>query len=159
VRNLTLIGVCFAISLFVGNGAFSQGKITKSVSNESIEKILQGLDVKFQRSERKDKDKDNKETITIFFEFTRNEQTCRLFNYGNDLWLECTVEKKVKLEDVNRWNAEAKFSRLVLIETKDKTIVSLESQLDCLGGVTDTQIRQYLNRFDEEAKKFAKFVK
>ena len=54
---------------------------------------------------------------------------------------------------------EAKFSRLVLITEKDKSILSLEAQLDCLGGVTDAVIRQYLNRFDEEAKKFAKFAK
>ena len=154
MRTMILLGTCLALMLLVSRDAFSQGKITRSVSNESIEKILQGLEVKFQKSERKDK-----EATTTFYEFTRSEQQCRLFNYGNDLWLECTIEKKLKPEDVNRWNAEAKFSRLVLIESKDKTIVSLESQLDCLGGVTDAAVRQYINRFDEEAKKFAKFVK
>ena len=53
--------------------------------------------------------------------------------------------------------ADAKFSRLVMIEQKDKTILSLEAQLDCLGGVTDTVVKQYINRFEEEAKRFSKF--
>ena len=77
----------------------------------------------------------------------------RLFN----LWIEQTIDKKMPLEDVNRWNAEAKFSRLVLIDLKDKTTLSLEFQLDCVGGVTDAMVKQYINRFDEEAKRFAKF--
>jgi hypothetical protein len=95
----------------------------------------------------------------MYFDFTRGGQSFRLYNYGNDLWIECTFEKKLMAADINRWNADAKFSRLVLIEQKDKTILSLEAQLDCLGGVTDAVIKQYINRFDEEAKKFAKFAK
>ena len=66
---------------------------------------------------------------------------------------------KMKPDEINRWNADAKFSRLVLIPQRDKTTLSLESQLDCLGGVTDALIKQYINRFDDEAKKFAKFGK
>ena len=134
--------------------SLAQTKITRNLSNEAVEKILQGLELKYSKTEPKDKD-----TATMYFDFLRGEQPCRLKNYGSDLWLECIVEKKMKVEDVNRWNADAKFSRLVLIEEKDKTILSLESQLDCLGGVTDAMIKQYLVRFDEEAKKFAKFVK
>ena len=89
----------------------------------------------------------------------RGDNSYRLFNYQNDLWIECTFDQKMKVEDINRWNAEAKFSRLVFIEQKDKSMVSLEAQLDCLGGVSDAVIRQYINRFDEEAKRFAKFMK
>lgn len=154
MKRLVLIVACFAFTLLVSRGVIAQGKVTKTVSNESIEKILTSLDIKFQKGERKDKD-----FTTTYYDFTRSEQSCRLYNYGNDLWLECTMDKKMKLEEVNRWNADAKFSRLVLIETKEKTTLSLESQLDCLGGVTDAMVKQYINRFDEEAKKFAKFVK
>jgi hypothetical protein len=152
-RSILFI-VCLASSFVLTREVLSQSKIHRNVSNDAIEKILQSLELKYQKAERKDKD-----NAIMYFDFTRGAQPFRLYNYGNDLWIECTFEKKLKAEDINRWNADAKFSRLVLIEQKDKTILSLEAQLDCLGGVTDAMIKQYINRFDEEAKKFAKFLK
>ena len=154
MNRFILLVTCLAFSLFLTREIFSQSKVYRTVSNDAVEKILQSLELKYQKAERKDKD-----STTMYFDFTRGGQPFRLYNYGNDLWIECTFEKKLIAADINRWNAEAKFSRLVLIEQKDKTILSLESQLDCLGGVTDAVIKQYINRFDEEAKKFAKFAK
>lgn len=153
MKRLTTLIVCFALAL-VPTGVFSQSKVYRAVTNDGVEKILQSLELKYQKDERKDKDA----TVT-FYEFKRGEQSYRLYNYVNDLWIECTYEKAMKPDDINRWNADAKFSRLVLIPQRDKTVLSLESQLDCLGGVTDVIIKQYINRFDEEAKKFAKFSK
>jgi hypothetical protein len=154
MNRFVLLLACLAFSLFLTREVFSQSKVYRTVSNDAVEKILQSLELKYQKAERKDKD-----NTTMYFDFTRGGQPFRLYNYGNDLWIECTFEKKLKAEDINRWNADAKFSRLVLIEQKDKTILSLEAQLDCLGGVTDAVIKQYINRFDEEARKFAKFAK
>jgi hypothetical protein len=154
MKRLVLPMFALALCPFVANEAHSQNKVVRSVSNDAIEKILESLPVKYQRAERKDKD-----STVAFYEFTRGDVQLRLFNYGSDLWIESTFEKKMKLDDINRWNAAAKFSRLVLIEQKDKTMLSLESQLDCLGGVTDAMIRQYISRFEEEAKKFAKIAK
>ncbi len=144
---------CLAIALVVPMEVLSQNKIYRQVPNEAVEKVLQGLELKYQKDERKDKG-----ASVMFFDFTRGEHTYRLYNYGNDLWIETVFDRKMPPEDVNRWNAEAKFTRLVLIEQKDKTSISLEAQLDCAGGVTDTVIRQYVNRYDEEAKKFTKFL-
>jgi len=153
-RILSLVAT-FAFGLFfITCEALSQNKIYRNVSNDAIEKVLQSLELKYQKAERKDKD-----STTMYFDFTRGGQPFRLYNYGNDLWIECTFEKKLKAEDINRWNADAKFSRLVQIEQKEKTLLSLEAQLDCMGGVTDAIMKQYINRFDEEAKKFAKFLK
>jgi hypothetical protein len=154
MNRFVLLLACLAFSLFLTREVFSQSKVYRTVSNDALEKILQSLELKYQKAERKDKD-----SATMYFDFTRGGQSFRLYNYGNDLWIECTFEKKLMAADINRWNADAKFSRLVLIEQKDKTILSLEAQLDCLGGVTDAVIKQYINRFDEEAKKFAKFAK
>lgn len=154
MKKLVLLATGLAFAFCLPRDVLSQNKVTRSVTNDAIEKILQSLEVKFQKGERKDKDNN-----VMYFDFTRGNSQVRLLNYGTDLWLESTFDKKLKLEDVNRWNAEAKFSRLVLVEEKDKTVLSLESQLDCLGGVTDAMIKQYINRFDEEAKKFAKFAK
>ena len=154
MKRFVLIIAVLTFSLGAHRDTWSQEKVARNVSNEAIEKVLQGLAVKYQKATPADKD-----AASMYFDFTRGEQPCRLKNYGSDLWLEVAIEKKVRLEDVNRWNAEAKFSRLVLIESKDKTILSLEAQLDCLGGVTEPAIRQFIQRFDGEAKKFAKFVK
>ncbi|MBI3824106.1 MAG: hypothetical protein HY289_15670, partial [Planctomycetes bacterium] len=149
-----ILTTCFVLCTFATRDALSQGKVARSISNEAIEKLLTDLNVKFQKGERKDK-----EGAVVYFDFTRSATACRLYNYGSDLWIETVIDKNVKLDDVNRWNAEAKFSRLVRIDEKTKVSLSLEAQLDCLGGVTDAMVRQYLNRFDDEAKKFAKFVK
>ena len=153
MKRLTILLVCAALAL-VPTAVLSQSKVYRTVTNDGLEKILQSLDLKYQRDERKDKDA----TIT-YFDFKRGEESYRLYNYVNDLWIESTFEKAMKADDINRWNADAKFSRLVMIPQRDKTMLSLESQLDCLGGVTDAVVKQYINRFDEEAKKFAKFSK
>ncbi|MBI2805902.1 MAG: YbjN domain-containing protein [Planctomycetes bacterium] len=154
MKPIVLIVGALLFAVLIPLRAHSQGKVLRSVSNDSLEKILKGMDVKYQRGERKEKD-----VSTTYFDFTRGSLPTRMYNYGNDLWLESTVDKKMTLEDVNRWNAQAKFSRLVLIEQKDKVTVSLEAQLDCLGGVTEAAIKQFVNRFDQEATKFSKFVK
>jgi hypothetical protein len=152
MKRLSAVLVCFSMCLALPLVAYSQGKVYKNVSNDTVETILKGLDLKFQKEERK-----SKEGSIFLFDFKRGDNSFRLFNYQSDLWIECTYEKSMKPEDVNRWNADAKFSRLVVIQEDKKTILSLESQLDCAGGVTDAVVKQYINRFDEEAKKFVKF--
>jgi Putative bacterial sensory transduction regulator len=150
MKRLIPTFVCFALFLLPIVGQ-SQGKVYRTVNNETVEKILTSLELKFQKEERK-----NKDATIMIYDFKRGDNSFRLFNYQSDLWIECTHEKSMKAEDVNRWNADAKFSRLVVIQEKEKTILSLESQLDCAGGVTDAVVKQYINRFDEEAKRFLK---
>ncbi len=154
MKRLAIFLVGFSACLFLPPDGYTQSKVYRTVSNDTVEKILQSMEVKYQKEERK-----NKDGAIMLFDFKRGDNAFRLYNYQNDLWLECTFDKKMPAEDVNRWNAEAKFSRLVVIEQKDKMLLSLESQLDCLGGVTDAMIRHYINRFDDEAKKFSKFMK
>ena len=151
MKNLIALVVC-SMCLLLPLSGFAQNKIYKTVANDAVEKILQGLEIKFQKEERK-----NKDVGIMVYDFKRGDHSFKLFNYQSDLWIECTFDKTLKPEDVNRWNADAKFSRLVVLQDKEKSILSLESQLDCAGGVTDAIVRQYINRFDEEAKKFAKF--
>src|SRR5262245_36220622 len=150
MKQIFIAITCIGIGLVATQSLQSQTRVYRQVSNESIEKVLQSLNIKFKQGERKDKD-----SVTVYYDFTRGDTNYRLYNYGSDLWIETTIDKKMKPDDVNRWNAEAKFSRIVVLEMKDKTLVSLESQLDCLGGTTDALIKSYVNRFDEEAKKFA----
>jgi len=152
MKRLTILLVSFALCLIVAQAGFSQAKVYRTVSNETVESILRGLELKYQKEERK-----NKDANILVFDFKRGDHSFRLFNYQSDLWIESTYERNMKSEDVNRWNADAKFSRLVVIQEKEKTILSLESQLDCAGGVTDAVVKQFVNRFEEETKKFAKF--
>ncbi len=134
-------------------GSLSQGKVFRNVGNDAVEKVLHSLALKFEKGEKKFKD----DSTIAFYDFKRHDRSYRLNNYGTDLWLECIFDKNLKLEDVNRWNAEAKFSRAVqLVDAKGKVTISLESQLDCLGGVTEAMIKQFVDRFDEETGKFVK---
>ena len=154
MKRLSIIVSCFLLSLLLTRDAASQSKVYRNVSNEGIETILQSFKIKYEKSERKEKD-----ALIGTFEFKRGDHAFRLNNYGTDLWIECIYERALPPEDVNRWNAEAKFSRLVIVKQKDRNVLSLESQLDCIGGVTDAIIRQYIQRFEEEANRFAKFAK
>ncbi|MSU77421.1 MAG: hypothetical protein EXS16_04910 [Gemmataceae bacterium] len=144
---------CIAFCLTVPSAVLPQNKVARSATNEMVEKVLQGLDLKYQRNERKDK-----EAVIAYYDFKRGEQSYRLYNYVNDLWIESIHDKQIKIEEVNLWNATAKFTRLVQIDMKDKMSLSLESQIDCLGGITEAGIRQFVNRFDKEANDFSKFL-
>ncbi len=127
-------------------------KVYRPVVAEKLEKILLDLDFKFQKVPGK------KEGIA-YYDFKRGDFTLRLHNYGGqDLWIECYFSDKWSLEDLNRWNSRSKFTRAVLVDTKDKSTISLEAQLDCFSGATDAIIRQFIVRFDQETKDFAKFL-
>ena len=155
MKRLSILLVSFITMCAFALDGNSQTKVYRTVSNDTVEQILQGMQIKFKKEERKGKD-----GTVMLYEYHSGVNTFRLYNYQSDLWLESTYERAMKFEDVNRWNAQAKFSRIVVIEAeKGKTTLSLESQLDCAGGVTDAVVRQYINRFDEEAKKLAKFAK
>jgi|ERR1043165_3517277 hypothetical protein len=158
MKQLTVFLSIVALTFAVTSSGRSQIKVHTTVSDETVDKILHDLNIKFQKNEKKEQD-----NAFTQYDFKRGEQSFRLFNYGGkDLWIECHHDLPLKLEDLNRWNRDAKFSRAVLLPQKEKqtekekTVVSLESQLDCLGTVTDAMIKQFVNRFDEEAKKFVK---
>ena len=154
MKRLITIVVCFTAALILPGLGIAQTKVYRTVPDETVERILESLELKYQKEQRKGKD-----AATMLYDFKRGDHMFRLYNYQTDLWIESTHERKMAPEDVNRWNADAKFSRLVVIEEKGKMIISLESQLDCAGGVTDAMIKQFVNRFEGEAKKFAKFSK
>jgi molybdenum cofactor biosynthesis enzyme MoaA len=153
MKRLAFNALGLSLCLLVPMVGRSQNKVYNNVSNETVEKVLKSLELKFDKGERKVKD-----NAVAYYDFKRDEISYRLFNYGSDLWIETPIEQKLKLEDINRWNAQAKFSRAVLIDQKDKASISLEAQIDCLGGVTDAVIKQFVTRFDEETKKFVQFV-
>ena len=151
-----LLGLLALLALLASGAVASaqdnNRKVYRPVSPEKLEKVLADLDFKFVKSPGK------KEGIA-FYDFKRGDFTLRLHNYGGqDLWIESYFSDKWTLEDLNRWNSRSKFSRAVLVDTKDKSTISLEAQLDCFSGTTDAIVRQFVLRFDQEVKDFAKFM-
>src|SRR5437660_222802 len=105
MKRCCLFLVVVAFGLLLPCAGLAQKKVQRSVSDETVEKTLQGLDLKFQKLVHKEK-----EGSITHFDFKRGELPYRLTNYGTDLWLEWQFDKKLKLDEVNRWNSLAKFS-------------------------------------------------
>ncbi len=127
--------------------------VYKNVSSQTVERILGDLGIQYKKSNG------NKEGIH-FYDYTRNGFKIRLHNYnGQDLWIDALWSDPLTMEDCNRWNVRAKFSRAVLLNNQGKNVVSLENQFDCLGGVTDAIVRQFIVRFDNEVRDFAEFIR
>jgi hypothetical protein len=128
-------------------------QVYKNVSSEAVERVLRDLGIDHKKTQGK------KDTIHNY-DYKRNGYNIRLVNYeGKDLWIQAEFTYQLSLDDVNRWNVRAKFSRLVLLQnsTTKQNYVSLETQYDCSAGCTDGIIRQFVNRFDGEIRDFVDF--
>ncbi len=126
-------------------------KIVHNVTNERVEAILKDLGIEYKKSAGKS------EGIQ-FYDFERNNYKIRLHNYqGKDLWIDAFFSDALSGEEVNNWNSRAKFSRAVQLKG-EKQAVSLEAQLDCMGGVNDLIVSQFIRRFDGEVLQFVKFL-
>jgi hypothetical protein len=146
---LTMVGV---FAGWPASGQDADKKIYRNVTSERLEAVLDELGVKYAKLPGKS------EGIHSY-DFERNKFKVRLYNYhGKDLWIDAFFSDPLALEEVNQWNSRAKFSRAVLIKANEKPAVSLESQLDCMGGVSDGIVRQFVRRFDGEISQFVKFL-
>ncbi len=126
-------------------------KIYRNVTADKLEAILKGLNVVYKKGK-------GKSDGVWVYDFEKSDFKIRLQNFvGNDLWIEAHFKDKTPLEKVNQWNMRAKFSRAVQL-AGEKDAVSLEAQLDCVGGVSDAIIRQFIERFDGELVQFAKYL-
>lgn len=133
------------------DGKDSKSKLRPRANADLVEGVLKNLDLAF----KKDAEKKGVES----YSFQRGETKIRLVNYnGEDLWIEAIFDKKVTLVQANQWNTEAKFSRCVLLENDGKFTASLEMQLDCIRGVSEGMVRQFLIRFGSELKGFQAFL-
>lgn len=146
-----LAGVLVFLLVQTGFAQEKKGaKVLPRVTNELLEGALKSLDLTFKKESEKD--------AVHAYLFQRGETKIRLVNYGgSDLWIEAVFDKKLTLEQVNQWNVDARYTRCVLLESDAKTSASLEMQLDCINGVTEGMVRQFLIRFGGELKEFQKF--
>jgi hypothetical protein len=132
--------------------ASQEEEVVTKVTGAGLEKILKEMTIKFKKVPGKDED--------IFsYEFERGTFKVRLHNFkGNDLMLDA-VFKEIPLAEVNKYNFNRKFIRLVLYQPDNgKKYTALETNLDCQGGVSDGVIRYFIGTFDGELREFAKFI-
>ena len=144
--------IASCLLFLAGLGLAEEPAVTSNMPSDRLEKILTGLKIEFKKTPGK---KDG----VWFYEFTRQDCKVRLHNYdGQDLWIDSSYGP-LPLTELNRWNAQARHSRAVLLKEAGKSSVSLETQIDCLGGVTDAMVKQFITRFDGELEQFAAFTK
>ena len=154
MTRLCMIGLALCLLSAAARAQEDDGdkKVYRIVTAEKLEAVLADMKIAF---EKKAKGKDDS---VQFYDFERNKFKIRLHNYqGKDLWIDAHFTAPLTLADVNQWNARAKFSRAVLIKG-EKPTVSLEAQLDCLGGTTDAHLKQFVQRFDGEITQFVAFI-
>lgn len=130
----------------------AQEKVYPVVPTDKLESILKSLDIEFKKNP-------GKKEGTFFYRFDRDKYDVVLHYYhGKELWIDVQFNDKASLETVNGWNRRAKFSRALLLKKDEKTSITLESQLDCRGGVTEGMIRQFIRRFEGEVRDFVKHL-
>lgn len=124
-------------------------KVQPSATPELVEQVLADLAISYKKTP-------GEKEGTHYYDFERDNYKIRLTNFNNkDLWISALFPR-TSLDAVNTWNQRAKFSRAVQFFDKDVERVSLESQIDCVPGVTAGIIRQFVRRFDTELRQYAK---
>jgi hypothetical protein len=126
-------------------------KVVKAITPEAAEKLLQEMKIEAKKSSSKKGDEH-------YFDFTQNKYKIRLTQYAPDeLMLDC-VFRGIALEKVNQWNTLTRVTRASYHKDKSGEFTILEYGLDLAGGVSAGAIKQMITRFDDELKKFEKFV-
>lgn len=132
-----------------GGGAVDE-PIYAKVAPAKLDAILQGLNIEFKKAADK--------TGAVVYLFLSNNHPVKLVSFGGeDLMIDAQF-KKVSLADANEYNLRRKFIRCVAYNVNGKEFTSLESNLDCVGGVSDSIVRNFIRAFDEEVQEFAKYV-
>ena len=87
-----------------------------------------------------------------------NNHRLRLTNFGGtDLMIDAQF-KNLALETVNDYNLKRKFIRAVAYDIRGTEFTSLETNLDCAGGVSDSIVRYFIRAFSDEVKQFTNYV-
>ena len=127
-------------------------EVYPSLPAEHLEKILKQQKVAYKKVS-------GKKAGNFIFTFSKNSYKFRLYDFqGTDLMLEATFSAAT-LEQVNRYNLTRKFVRAVLHQPAGGNEFStLEANLDCRGGVSDSIVAYFLQTFLDETRQFDKFL-
>jgi hypothetical protein len=127
-------------------------KLHNAVTDGQIEKILRDIGVTFKRNAVSD--------TQCSYDFTIDGYSMRLtkFDGGKDIMIDAHF-RRAPLATVNQYNADRKFIRAVVYNLNaDNEYTALESNFDCVAGVTDEMIRYFITIFSTECKEFSKRV-
>ncbi len=125
----------------------------KIADAERLEKILQGMKIDFKKGK-------TKTPGHIFFEYKANGQKVRLHSFGGTDLMLAAAFQAAPLEKVNKYNTERKFVRAVLYQPANgDAYATLESSLDCQGGVTEGIVRYFIRTFPDEMREFEEYLK
>ena len=75
---------------------------------------------------------------------------------GTDLMIDAQF-KKLPLETLNDYNLKRKFIRAVAYDIRGTEFTSLETNLDCVGGISDSILRYFIRAFADEVREFTAF--
>jgi Putative bacterial sensory transduction regulator len=147
-RTLLLL-VSVTMLLPAARGGDDKDAVHRKVSAAVLEDVLGKLKIGYRKAAS--------DNGPVVYDYERQGFKIRLSNFGGtDLMLAAAFDP-TPVDKINAWNIRAKFSRGVLY-TGAKPYTAIESNLDCVGGVTSGAIKQFLERFDSEVGTFAKFL-
>jgi len=156
---MSIRSACFAIALLAHVPASVQAqtepdeRVFRALTMDQLEDILRGQKIDYKKSENA------KFPGLVYYDFKRGEINIRLTNYhGKDLMLDTQFHTGLALEKLNDWNKKAKFSRVSLHEDKKGAFITLEYNLDIVGGITRGTIVRFLTQFEHEAHDFERFL-
>jgi len=152
LRSSKLFLFAWAVLLLVLPCSQAQDdKVFRTLTPDAAEKVLQELKIEFKKTSSPKGDEHH-------FEYTREKYKIRLTLFGQqDLLLDC-VFRGMPLERVNQWNTFTRLSRANWHKDGSGELTILEYGLDISGGATAGTIKQYITRFDDELKKYDRFV-
>ena len=130
-------------------GTTNEEQMIAPVTDEKLGEILKSMSFEYTKKEGKS---------ATLFEFEFENRKFRLTNFaGKDIMLD-TAFKKISLDDVNAYNLQKKFIRVVAYDSQKEQHTSLEANLDCEVGTTTGILRYFILGFTEDAKAFGKYV-
>jgi Putative bacterial sensory transduction regulator len=148
-----LLGWLVLLAAAAPGSAQVKEKIFRSLTPAQVEGILNDMNIKFKKTQPADGPK------TYNFQFERNTYEIHLsLNDGKRLWI-MAFFPRAPLETINKWNINAKFSRAVLDRVNDKELAIVEYQIDVNGGATESMVKQFIARFDNEVARFDQFLR
>ena len=126
-------------------------KVVRSLTPEAAESLLKELKIEFAKSSSKKGDEH-------YYDFKRDTFKVRLTYFSStDLMVECAF-RGMPIEKVNVWNTSTRVSRASYHKDGSGEFTLLEYGLDLSGGVTAGAVKQFVLRFDDELKKYEKYV-
>lgn len=151
LRKSQILVSTLVIVLFAAGAGAQDDKVFKSLTPEATEKILQDMKVAFKKTSSKKGDEH-------YYDFTRDNFRIRLTWFSaQEFMLDC-VFRGIPLDRVNQWNTSTRVSRANWHKDASGELSILEYGLDISGGATAGTLKQFVARFDDELKKYDKFV-